>query len=178
MQNNLFQDIDDLKKSLKKYIAFKSELKYESDDENSITFSMKKHMDSKKRNYGNLDYDDAIILQTDVESNFVLIDKIVVSNVDEWVVFKVYLKESNVYFIWKTHDSRYINSKCNHSENILNSFLDISFYFNKFARKVYSKEEIVNKLARMRNFEEWLVTTPDDYTNVDGNYHTIQKRER
>lgn len=178
MQNNIFQDINDLKKSLKNYIHLKSELKYESEDENSITFSIKKRINSKKREYGNLDYTDALELKEEILGNFILIDKINVSNADDWVVFKVYLTESNIYFIWKTHNTRYITSKSNINETILNNFLDISIYFNKFANKLYSKEEIVNKLTRMRNYEEWLITTPDDIKNIDENYHTIVKREK
>ena len=176
MNNNIFQDINDLKKSLKNYIALKSDLRYESDDECTIIFSMKKNVESKKREYGYLDYTDALILQKDIESTFSLIDKIIVSDVDEWIIFKILLKESNVSFIWKTHNSRYITSNNRAEETILNNFLYISLYFNKFTNNLYSKEEIIDKLTRMRNFEEWLITTPDDYGNIDENYHTIQKR--
>ena len=47
--DNIFLDVNVLKKTIHNYIVMHSELKYESETENSITFSMKKHIDSKKR---------------------------------------------------------------------------------------------------------------------------------
>ena len=176
--DNIFLAVEVLKKTIHNFIVMHSELKYESESEKSITFSMRKHIDSKKREYGYLDYKDALELRKEIISNFVLITDITVTDVDDWVIFKVYFNEFKWYFIWKTHNQRFITSNSVISEKILDNFLDISLFFNKFANLLYNKEDIVDKLSRMKVSEEWLVTTPMDDNNSDGNYHTIIKKEK
>lgn len=175
--DNIFLDIDVLKKMIRNYIVMRSELQYESETENSITFSMIKHIDNKKREYGYLDYKDALELRKEIIKDFALVNKIMVTDVDDWIIFKIYLEEFKWYFIWKIHNQRFITSNSIINEIILNNLLDISLYFNKFANSLYSRDEIVDKLSRMKIYEEWLITTPIDDENVDGNYHTIIKKE-
>ena len=110
--NNIFLDVDVLKKTIHNYIVMHSELKYESETEICITFSMKKHIDSKNREYGYLDYTDALKLRKEIISNFILVKNISVINVDDWVIFKVSLEEFKWNFVWKIHNQRFKNNFC------------------------------------------------------------------
>lgn len=175
VNKSIFLDCKTLKKIIKIYVKRNSYLKCESDSDDTITFSMKKNIDKKIFEYGYQDVKNALSLKTEIEKNFSLIKNVDVENIDDWIIFTVMLKESEYSFTWKTHERRFISSKFQAIETNVTDLKDILKLFNKFANKEYTDREIIEKLTRMKPYEEWLVTTPDDYTNIDGKYHTIVK---